>query len=54
MMTTFDYEYQNSSGLACLMVIRAIVIFNPLGTQNLNKKKKIKLDRSSCSKMTPS
>ena len=52
MMTTFDYEDQNPSGIACLMVIRAIVIFNPLGTQNLNKKKK--LDRSSCSKMTPS
>lgn len=39
MTTTFDYEYQNPSGLAFLMVIRAIVIFNPLGTQNLNKKK---------------
>lgn len=38
MMTKFDYEYQNLSGLACPMVIRAIVIFNPLGTQNLNKK----------------
>ena len=35
MRTPFDYKYQNPSGFACLMLIRAIVIFNPLGKQNL-------------------
>ena len=42
MMTPFDYKYQNPSGFACLMLIRAIVIFTPPGIQNLNKKKKNK------------
>ena len=35
MRTPFDYKYQNPSGFACLMLIRAIVIFTPLGIQNL-------------------
>ena len=38
MMMLFDYKYKNPSGFACLMLIRAIVIFTPLGIQNLNKK----------------
>ena len=40
MMTPFDYKYQNPSGFAYLMLIRAIVIFTPLGIQNLNMKRK--------------
>ena len=39
-MTPYDYKYQNPSGFACLMLIRAIVIFTPLGIQNLNMKRK--------------
>ena len=42
MMTQFDYKFQNPSDFACLMLIRAIVIFTPLGIQNLNKKRKTK------------
>ena len=38
MMTPFNYKYQNPSGFACLMLIRAIVIFTTLGIQNLNIK----------------
>ena len=40
MMTSFDYKSQNPTGFACLMLIRAIVIFTSLGIQNLNKKRK--------------
>ena len=40
MMTPFDYKYQNQSGFAFLMPIRAIVMLTPLGIQNLNKKRK--------------
>ena len=40
MMTPFDYKSQNPSGFACLMLLRAIAIFTPLGMQNLNKKEK--------------
>ena len=40
MMTSFDYKYQNPLGFACLVLIRAIVIFTPLGIQNLNEKRK--------------
>ena len=40
MMTPFDHKYQNPSGFACLMLIRATVIFTTLGIQNLNKKRK--------------
>ena len=50
MITPFDYKYQNPSGFACLMLIRTIVIFTPLGIQNLNKKSK--LNSGSCSQMT--
>ena len=39
-MTSFNYKYQNPSGFACLILTRAIVIFTPLGIQNLNKKRK--------------
>ena len=39
-MTPYDYKYQNPSSFACLMLIRAIVIFTPLGIQNLNMKRK--------------
>ena len=35
MRTPFDYKYQNPSGFACLMLIRAIVIFTILEIQNL-------------------
>ena len=42
-MTSFDYNYLNATGFACLMLIRAIVIFTPLGIQNLNKKRKTNL-----------
>ena len=28
MMTPFDYKYQNPTGFACLMLIRAIVILS--------------------------
>ena len=38
MMMPFDYNYQNPLGCACLILIRSIVIFVPLGIQNLNKK----------------
>ena len=40
MMAPFDFKYQNPSGTACLMLMRAIVIFTPLGIQNVNKKRK--------------
>ena len=40
MMTPFDYKYQNPSDFACLMLIKAIVIFTRLGIQNLNKKRR--------------
>ena len=40
MMTPFDFKYQNPSGFAYLMLIRAIVIFASLGIQNVNKKRK--------------
>ena len=40
MMMPFDYKNQNPSGFACLMLIRAIAIFTPLGIQNLKKKRK--------------
>ena len=53
MMTPYDYKYQNPAGFACFMLIRAIVIFTPLGIQNLNEKKN-KLNCGSCSQMTPS
>ena len=39
-MTPFDYNYQNPSSFACLMIIRAIVIFSLPGIQNLNMKRK--------------
>ena len=38
MMTPFYCKFQNPSGFACLMLIRAVVIFTPLGIQNLNMK----------------
>ena len=44
MMMSFDYKYQNLSGFACFMLIGAIVIFTPLRIQNLNKKRKNKLN----------
>ena len=40
MTMPFDHKYQNPSGFACFMLIRAIIIFAPLGVQNLNKKRK--------------
>ena len=40
MTTPFDYKYQNPSGFAFLMLIRAIVVFTSLGIQNLNMKRK--------------
>ena len=40
MMMSFDYKYQNPSGFAYLMLIRANVVFTPLGIQNSNKKRK--------------
>ena len=43
-MMQFDYKYQNSSGFACHMPIRAIAIFRPLGIQNLDEIRKKKLD----------
>ena len=48
MMMPFDHKYQNPSGFACFRLIRAIVIFAPLGIQNLNKKGKTNW---SCSQM---
>lgn len=39
-MMQFDYKYQNPSGFACLMPIRASVIFTPLRIQNLDKIRK--------------
>ena len=39
-MTPFDYKSQNPLSFACLRLIRALVIFTPLGIQNLNKKRK--------------
>ena len=42
MMTPLDHKYQNPSGFACLMLIRATVISKPMGTQILNKKRKTK------------
>ena len=36
MMTPFDFKYQNPTGFACFVLIRAIVIFTSLGIQNLN------------------
>ena len=53
MMMPFDYNYQNPLGCACLILIRSIGIFVPLGIKNL-KEKKTKLDYGSCSQMTPS
>ena len=47
MLTPFDYKYQNPLGFLCLMLNRAIVIFTPLGIQNLN-------NSGSCSQMTQS
>ena len=52
MMTPFDYNYQNPSGFPSHMLIRAIVIFTPLGIHNLSKKRKNKLDCGNCSQMT--
>ena len=40
MMTPYDYKYQNPSGFAYVILIRTIVIFTPLGIQNLNMKRK--------------
>ena len=40
-MPPFDYKYQSPSGVACLLLIRAIIIFTSLGIQNLNEKRKI-------------
>ena len=40
MMPSFDCNYQNLLCFAFLMLIRAIVIFTPLGLQNLNKEGK--------------
>ena len=52
MMTQFDYNYQNPSGFAFLVLISDIVIFSPLGLQNLNKKNKNKLNPGSCSQIS--
>ena len=30
----FDYKYQNPTGFDCLMLIRGIVVFTPLGIKN--------------------
>ena len=38
-MTPFDCNYQNPSRFAFLRIISDIVIFTPLGLQNLNNKK---------------
>ena len=45
MMTPFDYKYQNPSGFAFLMLIRAIVVFTP----KFKYEKKNKLNCGSCS-----
>ena len=42
MMTSVEYNYQNLSILLFRMLIRAIVIYVPLGFQNLNNKDKSK------------
>ena len=52
-MMPFDYKYQNPSGFACLMPVRAIVIVTPLGIQNLDKIRRKKLDCAICSQMMP-
>ena len=39
MITPFDCKYPSASGFSCLMLIRAIVISNLLGIQNLKKKR---------------
>ena len=39
MMTQLDYD-ANPTGFACLMLIRAIVIFTQRGIQNSNKERK--------------
>ena len=54
MMRPFDYKWQNPSGFACRMLIRAIVKFNPLGIQNLNEKRKTKVNSGSCCQLTRS
>ena len=53
-MMPYDYKYQNPSGFACLMLIRAIVIFYPIGNTKFKYEKKNKLNCGSCSQMTPS
>ena len=50
----FDYKYQNLSGFACLMLIRAIVIFYLTGNTKFKYETKNKLDCGSCSRMTRS
>ena len=54
MMTPYDYKYQNPSGFACLMLIRAIVIFFPSGNTKFKYEKKNELNGGSCSQITPS
>ena len=53
MMMPFDQKYQNPTCFACLVLIRAIVIFTLLGIQILIKKRKTnQLNSGSCSQMT--
>ena len=40
MMMSFDFKFQIPSGFACLVLIRIIVNFTPLGIQDLNKIRK--------------
>ena len=54
MLTPFDYKDQNPSGFGCLILIRAFVIFTPLGNTKFKSEKKIKLNSDSCNQMTPS
>lgn len=41
-MTSFDYNNQNPSFVRVLMLIRAIVLWSPLGLQNFNLKRETK------------
>ena len=53
-MASFYYNYQNPSGFSFLMLIRAIVLFCPLGLKEFAFEKKSEMNSGSCSKITSS
>ena len=52
-MMPFFYKYQNPSGFACLMLIRAIVIFYPTANTKFKQEERKKLACGSLSQMMP-